>query len=145
MTVAVVTLAIALAGALSVIGWLVYARSNDAERLLAMDDDRDKAVQRAERAEYELDKATKKLAESERTIDTLAQEEHAKPNADLAPGNVDDRVVRAAIKAKAAAARRGEVPASAGDEAVHPPAAASGSDAAEVQPAGPFDPNEVLR
>lgn len=143
MTAAVVALAVALVGAMSAIGWLVYRSLAAADQLAAMDDERDKAAIEAERLAFELDATKKRLADAERTIDALGKEPRAKPNADLDARDVTERVRRAAEQARAAAGSA--VPARADRAEVHPPDAAGGSQAAEVQPAGPLDPNEVLR
>lgn len=148
MTIAVIALSIALAGALSLVGWLAYrlhtvTRSSSAQ-LLAMDDERDKAIQRADGLDFELKAARSALADAERTIEGLATQKQENPNADLDPDDVTARSVRAAIKARAAEARRaGDVPAGAG-KAVHPTAAADAGESADVLPAGPLDPNESL-
>lgn len=100
MIVAVVVLAIALAASLALNAWLTYGRSADAKQILAMDDERDKAVQQSARDKFELDAKTEKLAEAERTIDALAKEPREKPNADLDKNDVLTRVRRAAQRAR---------------------------------------------
>lgn len=141
--VAIVSGYISLVG---VIVWLVYGRIGAANALQAMDDERDRAVARAEHAEFERDAFKTRLADAERTIEALAKEPHANPNADIAdPRDVRERVRRAA--AEAVAARGSAVPAGASAE-VHPRSAGSGPDAAEVRTAGSdsgrLDPDEPL-
>lgn len=121
---------------------LVWKCLGYANALQEMDDERDKAVQRAAHLEGEHKALADKLADAERTIEALAKEPHEKPNADLDARDVRERVRRAAEEARAA--RRGEIPAGAEGQAVHPASAGADADAAEVLPAGPLDPNESL-
>lgn len=108
--------------------WLVYGRSADARSIQAMDDERDKAVQENASLKYELAAATKKIAEQDETIEVLAQEDYDVP-IHLDPG---DWRARVQLAAKAAAARRGALPAGADGDEVHPSGAAAGTNAAEV-------------
>jgi len=131
--------------ALGLIAWLVYGRIAAANALQVMDDERDKAVVRAERAEYELAKRDEKIADLERTADRLAKEPHEKPNADLDPDDVDSRMLRAAKEAIAAAGD--SLPAGASG-AVHSGEVPGNATATEVQPARSadrlLDPDESL-
>lgn len=140
--IAVVSGYVSLAG---LIAYLVVRVVRDANALQAMDDERDKAIVRAERAEFELGHTKDALADANRTIDALAKEPRENPNADLAPDNLDDRLLRAAKEARAD--RRGAVP-GAEATAVHPPSAGPDAATAEVLPAGPgdrlLDPDEPL-
>lgn len=97
-----------------------------------------------ERVRFAMQVVAEKLGDAERTIDVLIKEPDEKPNADLSPGDRDTRAVRAAIKAKAAAARRAGHPATGGEQAVSPQGATDASGTAEVLPAGSLDPDEPL-
>lgn len=145
MSAAIVALSGVLAFALATVIYLVHELLRHQSTLQAMDDERDKAVVRAERAEYELVKRDEKIADLERTADRLAKEPHANPNADLARDDLDTRRLRDAEEAIAAAGD--PVPASAGG-AVHPGEVPGVAVAAEVQPARPtdrlLDPDESL-
>jgi len=149
MGVAVIALAIALAGAIVAIVALALGRVSDTkEASKQITDERvahTKTNGELERVRFELRVTADKLAHAEDTIEVLAKETpDANPNADLPPDAVRARAVRAAIKAKAAAARRaGEVPAGAG-EPMHPSEAAGAASSTEVLPVGSLDPNEPL-
>lgn len=120
-----------------VIAWLVYSRIAAANAMQAMDDERDKAIVRAERAEYELTKRDEKIANLERTVSAMAKEPREKPNSDLPLDADDERMRRAGAEAVASAG--GSIPPRDDGHQVHPPSAGSDSAAAEVRTAGPGD------
>ena len=141
MTAAVVSLAAALAGCLGLIAWLVYGRLAAADTLQELDDERDDAVVRAERAEYERDAFKTRLADTEQRLAALVQEVSSRenPNSDLDPGDVAARVRRAARDAEA---RRTDPVRLGTAEAVPADAATGGSEAAGVSRG--LDPHERL-
>lgn len=142
MTGLAITLAIAIAGMLPVIAWLVYGRISDGRALLVMDDERDKAVQRAERLSWESEQKDKALDAAAKTIDALLKEKrHAKPNADLADDDVLSRGVRAAEEARAGG---GDPISTSTVDPVPSREAAGAAKASEVLPSGLLDPNESL-
>lgn len=142
MAAAIISLAVALAVALPLIGWLVY-RVVSAPGWLA--DERIAHVKtkaELERLRFELDTIKPKLAKAERDRDIFEEEaanDVANPNAGLARGDVLGRVRRAAEASRAARDRA--VPA-VPVEPVRPPAAPERAAPAEVH--GPLDPNERL-
>jgi hypothetical protein len=144
MTAAVIALSAALAGALSLIAWLVYGHVGAADQIAQERAAHSATTLDRDRIRFDNEAKDKEIAKLNRTIDALSKEPDAKPNADLRADDIDARSVRAAIKAKAAEARRTS-PVYADVSRLHSEATADAAGPAEVQPAGPLDPNELLR
>ncbi len=140
MTVAVVALAIALAGALGLIAWLVYRVFADARALADERQDRVATQGRLERVGFELDTTKAALTKAERDRDIFEEAANAAPSPVLPAGDVDGRLLQAAQAD--AAARDVAVPAKPA-AGVRSTAATKPAAAARVPP-GKLDPNEPL-
>lgn len=144
---AFIALAIGFVVMASVLGWQIIRGDTRADQLIEERAAHQTTRAKLERREFELKHASDALLAANRRIATLsaaAEKRIDEPvNADLAPGDVHARRVRAAVKAKAAAAR--------GASAV--PAEPAAPVRAETDPAEPvaaavpgrLDTNEVLR
>lgn len=139
-TIAIIALGTALVPSVVALIALTWKLLGYHSTLQAMDDERDKAVQENASLKFELAAATKKIAEQDETIEVLAQEDYEVPT-HLDPG---DWRARVQLAAKAAAARRGALPAVADGDEVHPSGAADRTDTAEV-PAGEVRPDGLMQ
>jgi len=142
MTVVAITLAVALAGALGLIAWLVHGRITSVEEEAdAHVELADKQV-KLERAQFELETTKQSLAATEKRAaalqEVLSDELDKAPNPDLARSDVAGRVRRIFDRWEAADAARGEVPAKPADAV---PAASSAE--ASAAPAVPQAAGDV--
>ncbi len=153
--VAIIVLAIALAGAIAAIVSLALSGRTDArrasdERAAANEMATTERVKHADtrgeldRARFELGVAKQDLEHETKRADAFEEAlADVAANSDLLPGDVRRRVLVAAIKAKAAAARAaGGHPAGA-SEGVRAPAAADGAEPAGVPGDGLLRPGDV--
>jgi len=117
MTVAVITLAIALVGAMGVIVWLVRRGDARVDQVLVKSDELSSAkleinvkTMIAERALFEKEKATQALIGERSRADALEEyisvdAQTKDPNADLAPDDIDGRMLRTSKRWGAANAK----------------------------------------
>ncbi len=119
MTIAIIALAIALTGALGLIAYLVHSNSKRVDQAIAASDATSatreqwqQAVLEAERTKFELKTTAQALLVEQRLADSLEEfiandAPSVDPNADLAPDDVANRVLRIFRKARGAQAGRG--------------------------------------
>lgn len=142
MTAAVVTLAAALAGAMSLLAWLTYQTIS--ARTATAEEREDHVATRGdlERVRFELEVAKSRLADSEQlnaALQEVLADVDANPNRDLDPADVRSRVLRAA--AQAARDRAGAVPAAAGAPV---PAGAAADSAGAAGVRAEHDPDGLM-
>lgn len=134
MTIAVIILSVALAGALGVVAWLVYKLGNttskdaadlDAARKETRDAraDADSKTLEAERAKFDLAKSSATLVDEQKRDQALQEfitNDPIKPNSNLADDDVAGRL-RALSGVPDSTNAGGSVPAKSGDEVHHDP------------------------
>lgn len=145
---AIIALALALASVAITAVAIAVGRAKDAKahavEITKERADRSAETLRASKAEFERDAVKKQLEDETNRANAFEEAFHdviANPVDDLKPGDLRSRLVRAAIKAKAAAARRGGALPAGTTEAVPQPAEARGPDAAVVHGDGLMQPD----
>jgi hypothetical protein len=149
MTIALIILGLVTLSLGGLIGWQIHRADARADQLLNERAAHTTTRARLERSEFELKTTQASLTEANQRIAALsaaAEKQVNEPaNADLLPGDLESRRVRAAIRSKAAAANRGGPLPAVAAEAVSPARTEAGTDATGLSAAGPLDAGEVLR
>lgn len=142
---ALVAVSLVALTAIGALGWQIYRADKRGDQLITEREAHGKTTLDRDRLRFEAKNKDAEIQRLNKTIEGMAKEPDANPNADLAPDDVLTRGVRAAAEARAAQAdRAGALPAVADAEGVHPQGATDVGPATEVLPAGPLDPNESL-